>query len=817
MTTPTAGELALLRTQPHRSKLYLSIFEPQTVFAARVNDLGAAKGDMVITYDTVTTGNYLGISGGMTMYVGTTLGGKEKGAIWTYKRTSTTITVGENSHINWADGDYLTVVNFHQIWPVYPRYTQSATDITVYKFYDLAYNGQNEKLGGLMVMGGNYAGFINQTTGSCMVYYDGSETSSVNGTTGSAFSWSFEGGTPTGSSAVTPGWINYTGTGHYRTLLSITSPTGTADYGIRQVSIYDRPGEGDNTPILSWGLESLAGSRDEGGYTGRLWVKEDVSSVVDGALVVLFSDNWYGDTKQSIGGNSSNRENIFFVGYIMDGSIDYDYQTSTAFFDVGSPSEIMKLCEAFGVELEDSGDPVASALAKGVDPWIYMAGLTVKSALWEYYAFTSSCQSLMDMRYIGTDFDLSHFSADRTSLYDASNTFLKEAVYGKACCDRQGAMYFEVESAAINNAAATLNTNMFIDSHDWMGNPNITEQMVDAVSYYEAGGTAYYGISAGSGTYTPLLAAGPGLVPAYRGRNMKTTGLALTSQGQLNTLVGNIWANLNADYPDVSLDLVGNFSNIDIAPQEVVKLTLNVADTFRGISWNQKAFTPTSMTWNYDAKDNLLLPSISLAEVTQGNAGQTIAIPLEPPDAGYKQPPIQLPPPMPSFPVPPIDWGFSGYEWVPSIEDPNDPDSGWMAPFSWELTLGANDTAYGWWLSNPGYTASAITIYPYVVIVGSSDGNICYTMTVNWAAENTPGSWTDTINTGLADPWSIYTVSGAPGMYRLPGLLLGPGTTDGTYASGDHSLQLFFTRKGAEAPDTIDDTIYFLGWLIAYG
>ena len=59
MTTPTAGELALLRTQPHRSKLYLSIFEPQTVFAARVNDLGAAKGDMVITYDTVTTGNYL--------------------------------------------------------------------------------------------------------------------------------------------------------------------------------------------------------------------------------------------------------------------------------------------------------------------------------------------------------------------------------------------------------------------------------------------------------------------------------------------------------------------------------------------------------------------------------------------------------------------------------------------------------------------------------------------------------------------------------------------------------------------------------------
>jgi hypothetical protein len=66
------------------------------------------------------------------------------------------------------------------------------------------------------------------------------------------------------------------------------------------------------------------------------------------------------------------------------------------------------------------------------------------------------------------------------------------------------------------------------------------------------------------------------------------------------------------------------------------------------------------MTWNYDAQNNLLLPSISLAEVTQGNAGQTVAIPVTPPDAGFKQPPIQLPPPMPPFPVPPIDWGVGG-------------------------------------------------------------------------------------------------------------------------------------------------------------
>ena len=88
MTTPTAGELTLLRTQPQRSKLYLSIFEPQTVFQARVNDAGAAKGDMVITYDAVTTGTYLDILGGMTVWVGSTAGARDKGSIYTYSKSS---------------------------------------------------------------------------------------------------------------------------------------------------------------------------------------------------------------------------------------------------------------------------------------------------------------------------------------------------------------------------------------------------------------------------------------------------------------------------------------------------------------------------------------------------------------------------------------------------------------------------------------------------------------------------------------------------------------------------------------------------------
>jgi len=291
---------------------------------------------------------------------------------------------------------------------------------------------------------------------------------------------------------------------------------------------------------------------------------------------------------------------------------------------------------------------------------------------------------------------------------------------------------------------------------------------------------------------------------------MKTSGLALTSQGQLNTLVGNIWENMNSAYPDVSLDLVGNFRNIDIAPQEVVKLTLNVDDTFRGISWNQKAFTPTSMTWNYDAQNNLLLPSVSLAEVTQGNAGQAISIPLEPPDAGYKQPPIQLPPPMPSFPIPPIDWsmGGGGQEWVDVVGGVNDTDrtitlytaestpAGWVAPTS------KNSYFHGYGTTRIGYVGT-ITIYL-----------ACYIYTSKQSVfRNLPTVWEiqagEFISSSALIGASDTYISGAAGWYNVAPLSF-------VSAGETWAFRMKGWRLGTSGDDTNDGNVGIHGWWIVY-
>jgi hypothetical protein len=102
-------------------------------------------------------------------------------------------------------------------------------------------------------------------------------------------------------------------------------------------------------PILKWELLDLAGNRDAGGYTAHRVRDLAYENIIrDGALVIIHAEDWYTkDTKQSIGGNALNRSSIFFSGYIMNGTIQYNYQDGYVEFEVGSPTEIMKSMEGF--------------------------------------------------------------------------------------------------------------------------------------------------------------------------------------------------------------------------------------------------------------------------------------------------------------------------------------------------------------------------------------------------------------------------------------------------------------------------------------
>ena len=801
MSALTSAELALLRTQPQRTRFYMSIYEPNTVLACTVDDAGIAKGEREITYDNVSAGTHLLVKRGMTLLVGDEAGSANKGTLYVRSADATTIIVGENSSIDWTDGWHLTVIDFFQIWPVYPRYTNADDeDVVVLKDYDVAYTDQNEVLGALICMGPNHAGFLDTATGTSSVYYSASGTSNL--TTGTvSYHWHFTGDCiPTGSHVQTPGNVIYGDAGHYSAHLIVSGTAGSVETSTRHISIYDRPEDGPNFPILSWGFDGeLAGDRDSGGYSIRLWVKENIGSIQDGALVILFADDWYGTTRQSIGGNFPNREGVIFVGYVIGSSIDYDYKDSKVSFTVSSPTELMKQIEAFSISVEDSVDPVTDAATegKGGSPWFYLVGLTMETALYHYIRWHSTINLCMHVEYDATDFNLQFFDADRSSLYDAVNSLMDSAVVGKSVCDRQGKLWFEIEYEAINNAATALPLGLNVLNQDWIDVQTIQERKVNALSFLEMGGIYWSGGI--SGSFSALLAAAPGEVPAYRGKPVRTHGLALASQNQLNALVGNVYANRNARFPEVSMDIVGNYRNFDIAPQERVTLTLQNR-TFRQLDWDEKSFAIRRVSYRMNQERQRMNPGLVVAEIVQGFDADALPVPETPPGDGFKPtPPFPPFPPFPPIVIPTLDLGIEFAPMLyqfdnigPDLQEPLDGTG------EFEFLDGQTMYGFGW-----GIAPKANPVV-YACFYGSTTGDV----RVNFTVE--PATMGGCLGDRKAEFDSTYALqdccdAGVCVQY-IP--LLSEGTLEGDI------LRLYFKRLGGVGSDTCTDDLPFIGFII---
>jgi len=643
MTILSASEQTLVNQVNHSTDLYLSIYKPNTALACQVN--GAYDADnQTISYDNVTEGSYLNIVDYdfLVALIGSTPGNDDIGRTWVRSATSSQIRFVESDHINWTDDLYVTVLDFIEIIPVFPRIIQNPAnelDVIFYKFYDVAYTDQNSILGTFVNMGCHYAGFVDPASGQASVYYTSSGTSNLL-SEAMTYNWSFEGALTTGSTSSVPGWVNYDTPGYYKTVLEVTSDSGRVDRSTRYISIYDAPGTGDINPILEWQFTDLSGSRDAGG--SKISVKIDSivteEEIIDGALVVIFAQEYYGATKQSIGGNAANRQTIKFVGWIVDGSIRTNYKNKTTEFDILSPAGIMQLAECFSVSLESKISP---------STWFELLNMDIRRAIYHYLAWHSTVMKLCDMEYVGDDRNIQFFDNDRESLYDAINSLMEGARVGKIVSDRQGKLWMETEASSLDNVSTTFDTALTVTHDDWIEEPIIDEKQTSETSFIEMGGIYYDPVT---NTFSAHLASAPGVAPRYRGRVERIQGLALSGQTELNSIIGNLLAWNNARYPSLDMQLRTNFSNLDIAPQEIVKVTMTTDDNSRGISFSEKSFMIRGVTWTYDAEKKAFLPRVDLHEATQGFAGTTIIIPDVPPTEGEDGGSFTVPP----FTVPPI-------------------------------------------------------------------------------------------------------------------------------------------------------------------
>jgi len=355
-------------------------------------------------------------------------------------------------------------------------------------------------------------------------------------------------------------------------------------------------------------------------------------------LVVIFADEWFGDTKQNIGGNALGRKSIKFVGYIEQGSIKTNYANTHAEFVALSSTGIMQLTDCYGISLESNSSPTT---------WYQMEDMDTRRAAYHYLRWHSTVLKRHDFQFVGNDRSLQYYENDRESLYATMSTLLHRR-QAKLTADRQSKLWAEQEPSVLDSADTVFNTALSITSKDWLDEPNIDEQQTKQTTFIEMGGIYYDPVT---NTFAAYLCAAPGVSSSYQGKVVRIQGLTLLNQAELNTFAGNLLAWENARYPSSDFSLRGNFANLDIAPQELIKVTMASDENNRGITWTTKAFAIRSINWNFDPVRKTMVPQVNLHEITQGFDADTITIPDVPPtDAGgdgggsFDQQPIDVPP-----------------------------------------------------------------------------------------------------------------------------------------------------------------------------
>ena len=758
--TISAADLLKLRSIPHQTKLYLIIQQPQWRAANAwtgyiwSGTITAAPGNPNDELN-VTSDNGLTLLDGMTVFVDSAAVGGHNRGIFRLHGDQTIGTGQEVLYIHNSselgeiiNGDKVVVLDEFRFWSRYPKTTEHAGTLTWFK--DWGYFRDSLAADGLLwsqlganaalrregsmpptpVMGPHRVHFIDPAVGSVSVDFDWSNsyTLSPGGTVNAWASAGEDGGAGWTSALENPPaqtYSNLSGLAGYRTVLEILSdkqdPIVEFRRGVRYVFTLRRPDqyqagtdptpEAHYVPIVDFDISTISGDFMSGSWATSIRVFGSAASeyeILPGALVIVFAEDWYAGTKESLG-PIDGAENIVFVGHIADGTIAQDAETGDVSFDVISIAEQASRRENYPVPIDN--DDAATE-------WTGTPDLTVSRAAWWFTVWHSTLPLITD---VYADLLLDGASDTREiaaqdflagDIFRASlDSFLQARVVGRVLMDRYERVAFRIDRQVQTAAGAT--TLFDLQAGDWIGQTSVREIFEWPTNLVEAGGVLY-----AAGVVTPFLSIAPGTVSGYLGTGTASNNLAISGQAQLNTISGRLYARSKITYTDLVLQMAGNWRFGDLWPQEYIDVDLTtVRHTF-----TNDDFILRSIAFDYDPAQGMLFTTYTSNIETDGPDGVTVSIldELEPTTGATETPPEKPP-------------AFSGRCLVAGD------DGIWLT----ENFLATTPT---WTALNDGLTGDALTV---------------------WALEedpNNPGEWWAATTNGLyynsdllGDPMPTWT------------------------------------------------------------
>ena len=582
-----------------------------------------------------------------TLWVGTTAGNRDRGIVRaksmlsTWPHTEGAIRVAENSDIQWGDGLYLTLKDEHRVWPRFPRVSlvshpdPTGTIVTWFKDYDVEYSDQNIEEPPVPIMGPPGCAFIDDGVGTLEFW--GEDSYSPRDHALPTGTWVFPEGTPgtadTFGTEAAPHNVTWDEYGSHTIRLRVIDENGKVSYGYRTAFIFDRTGEG--APYTDFEIKSLGGSFSGGGWTAsfRVFAEANVEDFPEGAQVVVFSEDWYGGEKRSIGGYSG-RENIVYAGWIKANSVRKEAETGEITFETHGTHGELQNCPSFPISVE--------RVIETPDNWNEIYNMNLNLAAFHIGYWHSTLYEVADVLESDDTRGIKYMDAPEAPIYQQlDRSVWGETILARTLVDRQGRVKYDRNPQYIQpHERGELATVQALTDDDWLGVVDIKEVQEPRVSWVDASGVK---LESWEKVY-PVFSMAPGMTPKPDGSFTQVTNLLVTDQRDVNQMAGYALANANRAHPDrttglasVTVPMQGNYRNFDIVPQEWVLFPS--LDTLRearevdgnvndGTPWpTGTRFIPRDISLGFDNSLGGFMTSLGLEPETIGPTGTSVIYP----------------------------------------------------------------------------------------------------------------------------------------------------------------------------------------------
>ena len=613
----SAADTTLLRTRPQRATWYLAVHKPRIVLSASAID-GISSFPLSAIEITPISGVQADVKKGMTLRLGTTIGGSTKGILRVRGGIDSFILPvaesGSGLLKGLATNDVITVMDQYLPWSIHPQYDAAASAWIV--DYE-TYTSQLDQYGPYVNIGPPVAEFIDPVSGSTATKYWGSNSLNFGDATIDTVSWDFPDGLQSATLG-TPGtpvskqYPDASPSGSYAAL-TITDTNGVSSIGQRLNFVFD-----DRTQPYKVSFGEIAGGIRDGGYKTQIRVHGSAvySDFPDMSEVVIFEEASYGATASTLGGNFAYRSNIVFRGWLDGKTVTMNPFTGDVMFQANTINRMMDRLDSQDVFLISKVSPTIT----GASGWLGASALTADRSAYNLLKNRSTISTITDFypaEGLASKTGLMLYSdLARQSLWKQfSKIYREQGNYGFAAADMQSSL-FGINDAQITGGSAALPLTE-IAKQDRRDAITIQER-----DYDENSDVHFLSIASDVKVWT----RSPGDVGAYYGRKKEHSRGMYADQHTMTQWVGNWRALLNSKFPKVKIPLSGNI-RLDSVPQSRISMSLSATDNVRGYSWDDKEFLPHKTRLVYNSQAGVVLSELEVEEVVQGVGGSAVTFP----------------------------------------------------------------------------------------------------------------------------------------------------------------------------------------------